>query len=370
MTSSSEPVEEQRAWLTTLQTSPHYEMPQEALDARARCQDDLIKFHRLFDGASNNSIAQVPGTKRISEAYRAPMRHGVAAVTRDLLRLVFDCPEDYLIDDEMNRVYIAMNISASLFEQLSTTIRPVIRAAVDESEEFPAEDVLTDFLGAWTSRVRNSISLPHDNSTPISKQMAHHRWAQALDRTSENFSNALAAAKQAELLKETQQYRDLARDAASDAGAASLGGHFREIYDTERISVWLWTTATIVTALSAIGGAVWLIRDSTDPDWIKALLHLAIVLPLFGLSAYFARIARHHRLLGRWARTSAAQVNSIGAFALTAPSDRGREELILTLGHTVFGPPAFADDSKTEHISAIPPEIIDLMKEIVRRERP
>jgi hypothetical protein len=51
------------------------------------------------------------------------------------------------------------------------------------------------------------------------------------------------------------------------------------------------------------------------------------------------------------------------------PTPQGREELILILGRTVFGSPVFADESKTENVSGIPPELIELLKEIVRRER-
>lgn len=65
---------------------------------------------------------------------------------------------------------------------------------------------------------------------------------------------------------------------------------------------------------------------------------------------------------------SFVQIISVGAFAEKIPTPEGRKDLILFAGRTVFGAPVFADESKTGNVSGIPPELLELFKEVVRRE--
>jgi len=72
-------------------------------------------------------------------------------------------------------------------------------------------------------------------------------------------------------------------------------------------------------------------------------------------------------MFARWSDTAAVQIESVAAFARQIPSVAAQEELILGLGRSVFSTPTFADDPKTEHVSAIPTEVVEALKAIAEK---
>src|SRR5690606_26675355 len=137
------------------------------------------------------------------------------------------------------------------------------------------------------------------------------------------------------------QSRDLARQAAGDTGAAVLGAHYSKVADKESVSAMAWTSVSIVSLVGVVAIGIWVLARSAalplGDQWVETLFHLVLTLPVIGIAAFAARLANHHRLLARWAKTAAVQLNSVGAFAQQMPTEAGREQLILHLGQTVFG---------------------------------
>jgi hypothetical protein len=76
------------------------------------------------------------------------------------------------------------------------------------------------------------------------------------------------------------------------------------------------------------------------------------------------------RMFARWAKTASVQVDSIEAFDQLLSTPENRDELILDLGRNVFGPPNFGEDSKGEHYSPLPPDLVEALKEIAARLSP
>ena len=110
-----------------------------------------------------------------------------------------------------------------------------------------------------------------------------------------------------------------------------------------------------------------MVRRSVYTHWIDTLIHLVVILPIVGAAAYASRIALHHRLLARWAKTASVQLDSVEAFAQMLSDDADRNKLILELGQNVFAAPRYGDDSKREHYSAIPVDLNDAIKEIAKK---
>jgi hypothetical protein len=87
-------------------------------------------------------------------------------------------------------------------------------------------------------------------------------------------------------------------------------------------------------------------------------------------ATYASRIAGHHRMVARWAKTASVQVNSVQAFAEQLNSPENRDKVILELGKNVFSTPTYGETSKTEHFSAIPPDWVDAVKEVAKKSVP
>jgi hypothetical protein len=291
---------------------------------------------------------------------------GIEMLARDLIGILFEASQKGDVGD----IYLVMFLDTKLLRKLRIFIDDML--AHDPAHRSERQEVI-DYLKTWMQNTAGSAALAIQVLESAQDRAAMRGWIDDLETARQDFERALSAKAAAETAMqaadEALSARDRAREAAGDTGAAALGGHFKEIADDEGKTAFWWTVTTVVSLTLVIGAGILIIFRSVYTQWVETLLHLAVVLPILALATFSARLARYHRLLGRWAKTAAVQINSIGAFAEQLPTANAREELILTLGRTVFGPPVFADDSKTESVSSIPPDVIDLLKEIVRNRK-
>lgn len=300
--------------------------------------------------------------------FRFPFSHttirAIETLAKDLVIILFGAP----LKGDAGDVYLVMFLDTKLLRQL----RVFTDDLLNRDAPRPAENDAIDRLETWMHAAAESASRAIQESESAQDRAAIHKWIQALEVARQDFERSLNAQVAAEMAMqaadEAISARDLARQAAGETGAVSLGAHFKEISVEESRTAFWWTVTAVSSLVLVIGAGILIIFRSAYTQWIETLLHLAIVLPIIGLATFSARLARYHRLLGRWAKTASVQINSIGAFAEQISNDQAREELILYLGRTVFGPPIFADDSKTETVSAVPPELVDLLREFVRKQ--
>lgn len=345
----------------------------ETTEDRTKAHDELVLLRDQFEKASRPDREGHPelSVRRLAAVFEVTSSQAIEALAGTLLDLLFEHPEEYLISDEMTRVYLVMFIDSVALRELWQFVQNLLTAASNE-RQIPNKKVVTDFLTIWTDNAHSSISLASRTAPTTWESAALHRWSNNLQIASNDFAQTLATGAATEIATkaahEAVEARDLARQAASETAAATLAGDFKETAKAEGRKASGWTAVTIGSLASVIAAGWYIISHSVSALWIETLFHLALVLPILGLSAFSARLATHHRLLSRWAKTSAVQTRTVGAFALQIPTEQGREELVLYAGRTIFGPPVFADESKTENVSGIPPELFELLKEIVRKQ--
>ena len=312
-----------------------------------------------------------PRFRRLVEAIESGPAGAIAAYAGKLRSLLYERPEEFLVEDQSKREYLVWHVDNALLRELWKFIEDIQERASSTDKKIPDARFIEDFLKTFTDRVASAITLARMGEQSPSRRAALSRWEDDLEAAKKDFDQTLKAATAAEIATKAAERATkasgLAEQAAGISGAATLGGHFKEVAGKEGRTASWWTGIAVTSLLAVIVAGAFIISRSVTSHWIETLFRLALVLPIVGLAAFSARLASHHRLLSRWAKTSAVQINSVAPFAQQIPTDEGREELILYAGRTVFGPPVFADDSKIENVSGIPTELIELLKEIVHR---
>jgi hypothetical protein len=250
---------------------------------------------------------------------------------------------------------------------------------------FPGQDAAINFFVEWISRLREILDggvvglanagvddLIISNTPSESTALKH--WRGLLDDGLSTFQRTLGekAARDSAIQSafDAQQAANAARRAAGQAGAISMGQHFKQIADEEAKSEKYWNISLFVLVAAILGMSGFIVYHSVYAQWVQTLLHLIIVLPVIGAATYASKIANHHRVVARWAKTASVQVNSIQAFAEQLGSHENRDRLILTLGENVFSAPTYAESSRSDHFSAIPADVVAALKELAKKPMP
>ena len=292
----------------------------------------------------------------------------------DLDRALFKSPESVFFREGTETRELIQYVPHKQTTEFAEFIRSVMN-----SEPFPGKVVLTDFLREWVKNLRLAITPPieadwqnvlHLANTP-SETAALNRWREQVEEIENRFDESLRAGLAVdvatEAAAEVTRLRDVTRRATGQVGAYSLGVYFSDLGSRESSTAFKWTIAAFFGAAAVLGIGGWVVYRSSYTQWQDTLIHLAVALPIVGAAAYASRIARHHRLLSRWAKTASVQVNSVEAFSQQLSNDAERDKLILELGRNVFATPNY-EDSQGEHFSVIPSDVLDAaMKQIVRK---
>ncbi|MCV7365471.1 hypothetical protein [Mycolicibacterium neworleansense] len=281
--------------------------------------------------------------------------------------------------------YLVQYIDPAKIRELGSATENISRGILEG--DIPTADVPVDFIKQWFDAIDGDITwgvslnswMPSGFVTEsASEKSALNRWRKRIKGIELGLRTALeagaaaevareAAAETISLLDETKSLRDMARSATGEAGASGLGRYFSSVAKDEQQSAMWWTVAAIgsIAGVLALGIIVFIRGD--EADWVPTLFHLALALPLIGAASYVARIAGHHRALARWAKAAAVQVNTIPAFSQQLSSAEARQQLILELGKNVFATPNFDGATDGDRISAVPPELLETLKELVQK---
>ncbi|ANN98184.1 hypothetical protein BAB74_05080 [Mycobacteroides abscessus] len=295
-------------------------------------------------------------------------------LTRKLSVLLFEQPEDIFSENAMGQKYLADYLGDKRLEELGKYLQHAFNRSIEGNP--PTSATIIDFLVKWTESVSDDLeSISFVNPSALvkttSEETALNRWLIDFRAIGQEFLSALAAIDTASIAEraaqDTLDARDAAIAAAGQTGATAIGDHFSTVANSAKRSSTLWTFVTLgsIAAVALTGAAV--LYWGRNSHITETLLHLVLVLPLIGLASYTARIAKYHQILGRWAEASSVLINSMPAFAKQITDTEMRERLILELSHGVFTKPIFGDEGKIEHISPIPPDLINLLKEIATK---
>ncbi len=351
-------------------------VPEETAKDRLSSYEALKKFLDLFDTLRDPSREQDkdPLTTKLVSIFDLTTSLAVRHLASPLLRLLFESPVKHVSgpakQEQIN--YLVMWIDDASIREFGDHLEYFLNCASD-ADKCPTKKDLINFLIAWTSRMRGRVSMnTFDPNMDPKLSQAMRAWSDELQIAANDFSQALAAGTAVEIADEAAavaiRASKLAEEAAGLGGAATLSAHFKGLADKDGKSATRWTLLAIGCLFATIGSGMFIIASPVSAQWQDTLFRFALILPLIGIAAYAARISTHYRLLSRWAKVSFVQIISVGAFAEKIPTPEGRKDLILFAGRTVFGPPVFADESKTGNVSGIPPELLELFKDVVRRE--
>lgn len=321
------------------------------------------------------SIRTADSASKLFNQFDQTTLNALVTLFFDLDRALFKSPESIYAREGTETRELIQYVPHKQATEFAEFIRLVMN-----TEPFPGKVVLTDFLQEWVKNVRISITPPiesdwqnvlHLANTP-SETAALSRWRAQVEGLENRFEDALRASLAVdvatEAAAEVTRLRDATRRATGQTGANSLGNYFRVLGDNESSTAFKWTIATFGCATVVLGIGGWVVYRSAYTQWQETLVHLAVVLPIVAAAAYASRIARHHRLLSRWAKAASVQVNSVEAFSQQLSSDTERDRLILELGRNVFAAPSY-EESQSEHFSAIPTDVLDAIKQIAQRSQ-
>ncbi|OHU53482.1 hypothetical protein [Mycobacteroides chelonae] len=291
-------------------------------------------------------------------------------LTRELFGLLFETPEDVFVKGEVRKKQLVEYVKDERLEELGK----YLRHAIDRSREGdpPTAETIIDFLANWLHTVGTDlVTAGMQNSYAPSESTSLARWRISLQGIEEYFISSIAAVNSAGIAERAAQdslnARDAALAAAGQTGATTIGDHFSKVAASAKKDSRLWTNMTIGSIAAVVIAGALVLYWSRNSQITETLLHLVLVLPIVGLASYTARLAKYHQILGRWAEASSVLINSMPAFAKQISDTEMRERLILELSHGVFTKPIFGDEGKVEHVSPIPPDLINLLKEIAAK---
>lgn len=357
-------------WLRDQSTRADRQLTYAALDAG----------RKAFEQVANNEYGagrQGVSLKDLGQFIESDDGRAVARFLGDLRDVLFDSPEDVFDGKATEGRFLVEYSQRAKILELGKFVERILFRTVDGNP--PTSREVTDFLLQWIHSPRLNVLAEWPDENPertnsTSERTAVDRWVTRLEAIERDLRRAIqtntvltAVESAQEAAEVAQRASNAARQAAGEKGAAKLGDHFAKVATRENRLASQWTAFTIAAIVAVVGiGGLVLRQSSEEQRWAEALVHLAIVLPIIGLASYTARIARHHRMYARWSDTAAVQIESIAAFAEQL-SEEPREQLILSLGQSVFASPAFSDDPRTEHISAIPADLVDALKALVEK---
>jgi hypothetical protein len=287
-------------------------------------------------------------------------------------RVLFEEPVTVAGGDTTYSRYLVEYLSDLLIGELAQYIQNGI-LTIDETK-FPGRDPIIKFFKVWLANVCRAVGESPADEGDLrysSETVAREIWQNRLQEITRNFDEMLragsAAVKAEEAAAETIRARDAALRAAGQTGVAYVGKHFDDVAKTEGRKAGGWTAA----AFLAIGAILWIsstvVHNSINSRWADALLHMVVVLPIIGAATYASTLARHHRVIARWAKTAKVQVNTVEAFSKQLVDTDSQDELILTLGKSVFTAPNYGDEAKHEQFTSVPAEVLDVLKELAKR---
>jgi hypothetical protein len=336
----------------------------------------LDSGRRAFEQVANNTYGagrQGEALKPLGRSVQPDAGRAFARFLGDLRRVLFDEPEDVFDGNDTEGRFLVEYCSRPKIRELGKFVERILVRTIEDNP--PSAEEVTDFLLRWIDMPQLNVLADWPEENPertgsTSERTAIDRWVARLKdieselRRAIDTTSALESAREAAV--DAQRARDVARQAAGQTGAIKLGDHFARVATREGRLASQWTAFTIAAIVAVVGIGGLVLRERNDRPWAELLAHLAIVLPIIGLASYTARIARHHRMYARWSDTAAVQIESVAAFAEQL-SESTREQLIFSLGQSVFSTPAFSDDPRTEHVSAIPTELVDGVKVIAEK---
>ncbi|QSE38894.1 hypothetical protein JXX30_15870 [Rhodococcus erythropolis] len=165
---------------------------------------------------------------------------------------------------------------------------------------------------------------------------------------------------------EAEQARDNALRASGDTGTIELSSHFSALATTEDNSAGNWTKFALAALVAAFITGLVVLLLAADRGWPSILSHLALALPILAIAAYAARVASHHRDSALWAKSTAVQLKTVRAYADSFATDQAREQILLTLGTRAFSAPDFGIGGKTDAVTVLPPDLVDVLKSAVQ----
>lgn len=346
-----------------------------AADLRTQTHGLLTTLADAFRTASGDS--DVPGhlhaedIDRLRKIFNPGQCRAIGEFTSELKELLFNSPLEFpSFRENGGDVYMVEFMDNALLDDLNRAVSHFFTKA-GEKELSPDPNTLTHYLQTWNAQLNSTIQVAAQKEQRPSTTAALYRWAGKLQESGSKFTQALDLAQTAaiahEAAVEATYARDAARRAASETGALTMGTHFWQIATAEGKSAWMWTLVAFGSVFAVIGLGIWIASSLDTSKWMETVVHLVVILPIVGAASYASRIARHHRLLARWAKTASVQINSVEAFSKQLSSPQNRDKLILELGRNIFSTPTYGDDAKGDQLSAVPVEILDTLKEIVQR---
>ncbi|WAC93568.1 hypothetical protein [Mycobacterium sp. Aquia_213] len=333
--------------------------------------DWLIRAFGWAVGDEDPDPNAMRSVRKLRGIFHLGQLRAVLNISSDLKHVLFEAPLDSpLLSGGEKRRYLIQYLDDEMLRDLNETVAYFFQIA-DHAGEPPDYHILTDFLAAWKGNLHAAASPNIRRPSTPSHTSALVRWERELLDIGNSFESALAGAEFAASAQlsaaEAAVARDAANRAAAKTGALVMGSHFWQIAQDEAKKAWWWTLTTFGLVISVIGVSVWIISKTISAQAVETLIHLIVALPIVGAATYASKIARHHRLLARWAKTASVQINTVEAFSKQLSTPANRDKLILELGRNVFATPIYGDDVKGEHLSAVPNEVLDSFREIAHK---
>lgn len=157
----------------------------------------------------------------------------------------------------------------------------------------------------------------------------------------------------------------------------SLISDYSKSAESDRTAANIWRRASVGALLAAVGAAVWLIHSvatDTGINWYKVVAKILMSGTLSGLAFYAARQSAEHRNAQRDAERMALQLVTLKPFLSGIDDKLQRDVLLGKITLKLFGGKPKSAAKKgwfgRKEADKLMPELFDLLKELVKNNKP
>ena len=253
---------------------------------------------------------------------------------RSIVTVASSVPEKTV--DEMQESLVALGADLRDDGTEPSTAGLSDRVVIGRSNQLRGQIIgaLAALEGSWPTKAPEAIGRRLDEAVRQKRGLLLERKGLQL---AQRFGTGL---DEIEHLKD--ELRETVRDgkeAVAKLGEGELAEDFSHLARHEGWESRAWQVIVALVLVLMAWSSSELIAGITDLSWMRAFQKLAVSLPLAALAVFAGAEAKVHRHRSMWARSTAVQLRTVGAFTAILPKPE-RDELRMALGRRVFDKPA------------------------------
>ncbi|MET8281518.1 hypothetical protein [Micromonospora sp. NPDC005174] len=178
----------------------------------------------------------------------------------------------------------------------------------------------------------------------------------------EDLDLLLTRSELSETAREVRRIAGDVQEAAGDVAQSELAAHYQEGAAREGRRYLHWNVLFGTSIVASVALASFLISQTPQANWTaQETTRITIAIPLLIFAIHSSRQSRFHRDAQAALGLVAVKLKTVRAFADSLDLEN-RQELLTTLGKSIFSTPEQSNSSDTGQSPITVPELIDLLR--------